>query len=1796
MSPKSTNTFYQKPTEAMIMHRRRSLQRSADGAAVRAASADAAVAIEDVSFALVGQELVLASQALVATGQQETGQRVGNQQTPARGTPAESHREGFQTPSIQGQTSVVNDSETGSNTNVTGLEVAKVKKKRQSGGVPNQPVGSPVAFTPPVPEIAAGPALEAEPVLPLFTPEQIQSMERLRNASPLLRPVREQQAEAMASASVHPPGGGNQVHPGGQLDLPSLPNGSGGQEVPVVPSRPDEVQRRLELQPIAMDQGLREIRGLQQNQMVWQAKMESSMESMLLQLRASQAENQRLKDELLKLHETKDSSRFATPDGRESVGGSFKENGARAQQGSCNKEVGTRVQQDLHCEEEGAEAQPGFVTEEDGSRDQQAERFNLFTPEDAYADQQAQSEEEEGFQEDGPAGRQGSRRGSRSRGSQREDGTIEVMLQLMKGMQALQERIVDREERGVRMNEDKDIEELVRGQIDLHALPEWSADNAPVDFSDWLLLVSSQMADLSASSGQWWETMVQESREWYRRHQAMKPLEKLKHAVKPSPELQSAKWRRLEKRSSTLLLKAIPPSQKEDLVASKDLSVMNILCRLMLNYQPGGYQEKQAVLLQLESPNEATSIAEGIVGLRKWSRWRKRAEEVGVTLPDPTVLLRGLDKLMGKVLLANSGLNFRINLARTTLMIDSVPTLHGIEQYAECLLAELDQMSYSKKKGQPGGASNPPPNPKAKKLEGEGQGSQGQNDEKLRQRGKPKEEAEQRKQPCKFYLTDQGCRRGKTCPYGHVLDQEKRCWHCGAKDHFANSCTRGEEKSTAKAAKAVRNSEKEKGSSAASASSEAPGKKEEVIEEDKKDDAMKVLLEEANRMLKNIGQPEVQEKVARTRSHESRLADLQKELEELRKIQLKPFRISKLAQSPTHGLLDSGATHPLRGRRKGEKISHFPQVQVTLAGDKQVPMKLSPTGVIIGEPGTEPIVPMGMITELLGCKINWDSQGLQVHHPVRGRLDVTIQDGCPVIPQTMALNLIEEIESKAVATVRSLKLTVDEETGWIKQLVESHPVFSNLPRHIKDALVEPPSQDLKMMGNRRSRKLWRRKGMSIHCFSGENSGYHLKRAFHEIGGDRRLIYEMDKLHGGEVNDLGTNGEAYPMLLRAALDGLVKAWIGGPPCRTRSMLRHLPIPDAEAPRPLREWSGGEFGIEGLKKYEKDQVEEDDILLFRFLFLYVVSDMTRRTRQEEQPTGLLVEQPADLEQWPQVVTLWGTPEWKLLCQLHGLRVQRFDQSEFGAEATKPTCTGGTLPLHIPMKGRKGKPRQIEGKSKQEIFEDSRRLARWPPAMMRSIAEAIQKDIFHENIKIRQLSWEEHLAAGHTPFRRDCQVCQQASARDKPHRRSPLPPRAGVLSLDLSGPFKQAQDINSKKAKFLLVGCFTWIAKDQTGEDTQDADLHADLEAPDGAPALEDEVVPPPPEPEEGEEPRRRRGRPRNPDPEPIRYGRHQDPPLPADPLPDGQEEERRDAKIEVHRICVPIPSKLQHDVLRAIVDIYLRLKADGYHVVQLHSDQGGEFTFDALDEWARARNILKTTTPGDSPQTNGRAEVSVQLVKSAIRRILHGSEVGIERWPLAARFLNEKLRLRQIGKVDSSPPFLAPVLIRKRHWRAHELEPTQELVKYIGPSWLHHGHWIERPNGELQLTRVVMKCVNEPPQLQDWIGIEDALHPMDERRRIRGKIAVSVAQLCQGLKKEDEEGEEDEDEERKRRMKEVISSEMVKLMEDEDFVVETVYGAVAALRELRSRKKSLSSSRPRLSARVTSESISQLGSQP
>eukprot|EP00435_Cladocopium_sp_Y103_P028784 s3094_g7.t1 len=566
--------------------------------------------------------------------------------------------------------------------------------------------------------------------------------------------------------------------------------------------------------------------------------------------------------------------------------------------------------------------------------------------------------------------------------------------------------------------------------------------------------------------------------------------------------------------------------------------------------------------------------------------------------------------------------------------------------------------------------------------------------------------------------------------------------------------------------------------------------------------------------------------------------------------------------------------------------------------------------------------------------------------------------------------------------------------------------------------------------------------------------------------------------------------------------------------------------------------------------------------RFLVLYIVSETVRRVDGREVPTTLILEQPAAPEEKPEVVSWWRTSQWRNLAKTYDLQEQKIKQCEFGATPTKPTTIGGNVHLHVPLPGRKGMPRDISGMSRDEILESSRKLSRWPPLLMRAIATALQTCTTQEEVKFRTMSWQENVEAGHTPFRKDCRVCQEASARDAQHRRQKLPPKAGVLSVDISGPFRVGQDLQKKTAKYLLAASFTWPSKNQDQEVPEEEVPEVEPDAP----VIEDEVEIPQIEdgelledvPKEGEE---------QPEVVPV-----------EEQAPEEQMEERKDIKIEVTKLCEPLPSRKKEDVLKGIINMYMRLRADGFVVTQLHSDLGAEFKSKSLQKWCDSRTILHTFTSGDQPPMNGRCEVVIQHLKAAIRRTLHGANAGFERWPIAARFINEKLRQKQVGKEKKSPPFLSQVLVRKRFWRSRELEPTQETVSYLCPSWVHHGHWIERFDGTQALTKMVMHGLSEPPKLQDWIGIEDALNPVEERRRLRHKASIYRVDAYEGEQAPDAalevggaehqqlSGEEDEDWERKGRVQRLVEEEMVLAITDDEGVAGFVVDSVAKLREL------------------------------
>ena len=89
---------------------------------------------------------------------------------------------------------------------------------------------------------------------------------------------------------------------------------------------------------------------------------------------------------------------------------------------------------------------------------------------------------------------------------------------------------------------------------------------------------------------------------------------------------------------------------------------------------------------------------------------------------------------------------------------------------------------------------------------------------------------------------------------------------------------------------------------------------------------------------------------------------------------------------------------------------------------------------------------------------------------------------------------------------------------------------------------------------------------------------------------------------------------------------------------------------------------------------------------------------------------------------------------------------------------------------------------------------------------VASALIRQVEGPTFKGKAMSWSEHLAFRHVPYRRDCRVCQESSQQCPPHRlvKDPI---AGVLSIDTAGPLKPAYDLGGHMARYFLVGVLTW-----------------------------------------------------------------------------------------------------------------------------------------------------------------------------------------------------------------------------------------------------------------------------------------------------------------------------------------------------------------------------------------------------
>ena len=162
---------------------------------------------------------------------------------------------------------------------------------------------------------------------------------------------------------------------------------------------------------------------------------------------------------------------------------------------------------------------------------------------------------------------------------------------------------------------------------------------------------------------------------------------------------------------------------------------------------------------QISDPKVPSNVHEMASSLRQWRRCVSRAEELQVTLPDASILMLAMSKFADAL-----GLSHCWCEAGAEGWLQAW-ALHHHKELAEHLQAEAEELSLATG-SKPSTAGGGGPVVKAMNV-GSGAGAQDGD----RSATKP---------ACKFWKSEDGCRKGQDCSYGHdTADMKGRCFGWG---------------------------------------------------------------------------------------------------------------------------------------------------------------------------------------------------------------------------------------------------------------------------------------------------------------------------------------------------------------------------------------------------------------------------------------------------------------------------------------------------------------------------------------------------------------------------------------------------------------------------------------------------------------------------------------------------------------------------------------------------------------------------------------------------------------------------------------------------------------------------------------------------------------------------------------------------------------------------------------------------------------------------------------------------------
>ena len=839
--------------------------------------------------------------------------------------------------------------------------------------------------------------------------------------------------------------------------------------------------------------------------------------------------------------------------------------------------------------------------------------------------------------------------------------------------------------------------------------------SSAVACGNWMAQIRQIFTGISPSSHEWWGSVERASTQQYQKWIIADPVDRL--VLDPAgvvADFDGGKFQRVESRAVSLLLAAIPQHLRDEAVSNRWLNTSSLLFRIQCVYQPGGSSERSMLLTSLVAPEVVRSFSGAVAMLRRWQQHFYRVRELHASLPDPSLLLRGVDSATSSLLVQNPQLGFRVNTFRNRVSLDYNPTVSAVIQLVRLLQAEFESAALSSEAAMPDKKARSaalhqtgiPEKPKAVPLPKGGGHSFGEAQAKAMEpasdpkgKGKGKEKGKDTSKEwglCHGFASGTGCKYGDACKFKHdkaVAKKEKRCMSCGLEGHFRSECPTGSPEGR---------SSREAPGSSQSQSVAAP--KGPPAPKPKAGPQVKGVQEDAGA----VTIPEVPQTGGSSMTSDTLIAEAAKLL---KGVSLRPLRVDDIesldnegcpedlcidrgwlmsavsASDPLFALVDSGATNALRQAEEGE-ICQARVIGVDLASGA-TKLHVNEYGTLLHEGPCQLILPACYLVQL-GFLISWKKRGWSIKRRGEAGLQVKVVKGCPLIPKEQGLQLLKEYEMlKQKGDLPSLQalrdtpvepLQDEDPRVWLAERVKEGSLSrEDQLRWLVSMFPKVPYECVLAAAG---------SNVQLGRLSGEDTPWNMRRRrtiararagevlLHLFAGSQKwkcpgLVVEIEKSRGSDLMSPGV----FRHVLSWGLAGLVGGIVGGPPCRSVSRCRSA---TDGGPPPVRDRIEHRWGLDNLTGHWKEMVKEDSVLWLRFLLAYAVAQAAAdvpclRTRpipiEEAKGSGISLSSPQALSIPKEVTEPLGLACWALAEAAKQITVSREPKNCLPPELRQP-----------------------------------------------------------------------------------------------------------------------------------------------------------------------------------------------------------------------------------------------------------------------------------------------------------------------------------------------------------------------------------------------------------------------------------------------------------------------------------------------------------------------------------------------